>query len=121
MRKVVKKKTDEGEVKANERMFLTSHPEKFDVVSALSNAHSGLAFGLLLQGDAWNAQEKLCRILEKWKLKLGIIEGHHNEKSCLAVSAVRVHGVELFVLIDTGKGVGGLLIQCFPKLRRNFT
>lgn len=41
------------------------------------------------------------------KLKLGVVEEYINrkgdsEKICLTVSAVRIHGVELYVLLDTG-------------------
>lgn len=64
-KKYSKKERTKGNSKPKRYTFFTDRPEKYYIASALSNAHSGLAFGQLLQGGASNALEKLRHILGK--------------------------------------------------------
>lgn len=96
------KKTGAGKKKrskkaTNRRKTLQMEPQpKYDVVSALTNASSGLTFGPLYQGDASSPRKELEQIFGKGKLKVECLESGKSssatkgrkEEKCLAVALV---------------------------------
>lgn len=102
-----KKKDHKKKAKHKPQTFKAERPEKYDVVSALTNAQSGITFGHLWQGNAAYARKELDRIFGKGQLKLGVVEEREQndedtEEKCLAVAPVRIHGMELYALMDSG-------------------
>lgn len=110
--KKAKKKTKSVRHKRNKNVSETIQREKYDVVSALTNAQSGLTFGQLWKGDATGARKELQRIIGKGKLKMTVVEEvktknelnleEDSDDRYLGVSVIRIHGTKLFALMDSG-------------------
>lgn len=83
---------------------------KYDVVSALTNAQAGLTFEQLWHSDRNCTQKELDRIFGKAKLKVGVVEVNDHkvraettdEKKCLAAALVEIYGTEVYALFDIG-------------------
>lgn len=92
------KKTKQHTLKANLQ-------DLYSVVSAITNAPSGLIFGHLWKGNAVSAKRELDLTLGRGKLKLGMMEekvGHCNsekEERYIAVTLVRVRRVHVHPLL----------------------
>lgn len=73
--------------------------ERYDVVSSITNAQSGLTFGQLWKGEAVNAKKELDKFFGKEKLKVSVVEAspldpgrdETKEEKCLAVALVELH------------------------------
>lgn len=82
---------------------------RYGVVTALIQALSGLTLGQIWEGDAVGAKKELDRIFGKAKLKLGMVEEEEvvpicrdEEEKCFAVTLLKVHGVDVYALLDSG-------------------
>lgn len=101
---------------------MIDRPEKYDVISAMTNAPSGLTFGQLWRGDAASAEKDLDRMLGKNKLKVGVLEEDKNqgndeqEEKCLAVASLKDHGLEAYALLDTGATPNVMSLQLAKQL-----
>lgn len=89
------------------RVSPVERPGLYDVVSALTNAQSGITFGQRWHGGATSAKKELGCIFGKGKMKLGVFElssigdDDEIEERCLAISLVQVHGTEVYALMDS--------------------
>lgn len=108
-KKKSKKKVTKKTSKQKKKDPNTDCPEKYDVVSALTSAPSGITFGQLWRGDATSARKELDRIFGKGKLKLGVVadvkgavEENEEEEKCLAVTKVSMYGLDVYALMDSG-------------------
>lgn len=120
-----KKKSENKKTKPRRQTFKTGRPEKYEVVSALTNAPSGLSFEQLRKGDAARAQKKLEHIFGREKLKLGVVEKRDSDENdaeeiCLAVSVVHILGMRLQALLDTSATPNFLPLRAVRKLSLSF-
>lgn len=87
-------------------------PNRYGVVSALTNSQTDRTFGPLWQGDAARAKKDVDRCFGKEKLKLRVIVEENDNYSSddneieeverfLSASLVRVHGKDVYSLMDT--------------------
>lgn len=82
-------------MKPRNKQLRAERSEKYDVVSALTNAQTGMTFGKLWKGDAAIARKELERIFGKGGLKVGVVsddpnkEGEDVEEKCMAVARIK--------------------------------
>lgn len=99
------KQTKKKEKKKNDlrsRVIGSGIIDRYDVVSALTNARSGLPFGRLRRSEAVNARKTLAKSFGKGKLKVGVVEVNDSkakrdgteEKKCLAVALVKLEATQ---------------------------
>lgn len=78
------------------------------MIRALSNASTGILFGQLWQGNDVGVRKELDRLFGRGKQKLGVVEEfggediQEEEKKCLAMIFVSVHGTNLIALMNFG-------------------
>lgn len=82
---------------------LEEHVRKYNVVSELANAPSGLTFGQLVRGDAESARKEINRLLTK-KVRRGRgFAGHAETRPRrLRLVTVQVYGSDAQALLDSG-------------------
>ena len=87
----------------SKKAALQEHVGKYNVVSELANAPSGLTFGELVRGDAEGARREMKRLLSR---KLGRSRGFAGHTDLflrrLRVIIVQVYGTDAQALLDSG-------------------
>lgn len=71
-------KSEEKKSEASRRTLRLERPGKYNAVSAMTNAQSGIPFGQLWPGDVVNAKRELDGLLSKSRLKFRVLGENLN-------------------------------------------
>ena len=89
--------------KTSKKTSLQEHVGKYNVISELANASSGLTFGQMIRGDADVAKNEINRLFAKQGSRGRTFAGHANMKlRRLRVVTLKVYGTEAEALLDSG-------------------
>lgn len=99
-----KRKAQRKKGKPRRHAVITHKQDRFNVISALINARTGLTSGQLWKGKAADPKKTQERFFKKGNFNLGLIENAgecDKVERCLADSVVQLHGVDVYVLVDS--------------------
>ena len=89
--------------KTSKKTSLQEHVGKYNVISELANAPSGLTFGQLIRGDADVAKKEIGRLFTKQGGRRRVFAGHADMKPRrLRLVTLKVYGTEGEALLDSG-------------------
>lgn len=100
-----RKSKTRGTKKMDEIGSITERAALYDVVSALTNAASGLSFGQILQGEVFRVQKELRKLFGKNTSRRKEILTKRSERKSreiLKVCPLTVHGQGVYSLLNTG-------------------
>ena len=103
--------------KVTKKTSLQEYVRKYNVISELANASSGLTFRQLVRGDADVAKREIVRLFAKQRVRGRTFAGHADTRSRrLRLVTVKVYGTEAQALLDSGAVPNIILPKLASKL-----
>ena len=87
--------------RTSKKNAVQEHSGKYDVVSSLANAPSGLTFGQLIRGDGDEAKKEIRRLFTS-RPRRPVAASIGTLPKRLKVVAVQVYGTQMTALLDSG-------------------